>query len=156
MTEKLAKGRFRIGRWGAAFATTAAFTLTATPAMAAPAATAPTATAAITASCGAPKIDAWYDSDQYGSYLKVHFASPSGCGKGKRVNVFWGKIWCKSTKKLVYSSNVAGKTPIQTALKTLPPKSKCKSFYAEASITYSIPATTFDDSWHWNWGNAPA
>ncbi|MEU6245248.1 hypothetical protein GTW40_10330 [Streptomyces sp. SID4985] len=128
-----------------------------TPAEAAPAAG--PKTVAVAASCGNPVLKVWYDSDQFGTYLKAWFETARGCPKGRKVASLSGKIYCfKPKSKLVYSASVAGKkAPTSTLIKALPPKNKCKTFYAESVIVYKgASRTPFKDTWRWNWGGYPA
>ncbi|MGW1069336.1 hypothetical protein ACWD4F_33100 [Streptomyces aureus] len=109
--------------------------------------------------CGNPKLKVWYDSDQFGTYLKAWFETDRGCPRGRGVTSFWGKIHCFDPRpKMVYNDSVAGKrAPVSTIIKALPPKSQCKAFYAESTIVYSgggrVP---FKDTWRWKWGEYPA
>ncbi|MFD7405309.1 hypothetical protein ACFV7R_22105 [Streptomyces sp. NPDC059866] len=116
-------------------------------------ATMATATPAAAAGCGNPKLKVWYDSDQYGTYLKAWFKSSDGC----RTKVFnlLGQIYCTNPSKKVYEKNTSGRAPVETETKALPPKNKCKSFTAYAKIVY-YPNAEFDDRWSWKWGDYPA
>jgi hypothetical protein len=106
--------------------------------------------------CGAPAIDAWYDRDQFGVYLKVSFKTAKGCPKGRRVGNLNGEVYCKTTGKRVYLDNARGKAPLESEIKTMPSKKKCKSFFAMATIYYPPSAKDFTDQWHWRWGDYPA
>ncbi|MFF8407373.1 hypothetical protein ACF06P_37800 [Streptomyces sp. NPDC015684] len=151
-----------IARRGAIWGTVAAACLLTMGATTAPAQAAPDQSAAQRIHCGNPVLKVWYDQDQFGKYLKVWFQTARGCPKGRRVDNLGGQIYCKSPSghaKLVYRDNVMRtKAPAETITKTLPPKSKCKSFYAEAKVVYVVGSVTpvFKDSWHWNWGGYPA
>jgi len=139
--------------WGAA----AAACLLTTGAAATPAEAASVAVSGAALHCGAPVLKVWYDSDQFGTYLKAWFRSDPRCPKGaRRVENLSGQIYCKPHAALVYRERVAGKTPVEILMKALPPKSKCKSFYAEASVLYAGWQQTWTDKWKWNWGDYPA
>ncbi|MFF3406396.1 hypothetical protein ACFYW8_09305 [Streptomyces sp. NPDC002742] len=142
--------------WGAALAAgLMTMGAAATPAQATP--TAPASAAAV--HCGNPVLKVWYDSDQFGTYLKAWFETDRGCPRGRKVASLWGKIHCFDPRtKLVYSASVANKkAPTSTVIKALPPKSQCKAFYAESTIVYNgggrVP---FKDTWRWKWGEYPA
>ncbi|MFD8261383.1 hypothetical protein ACFV19_21165 [Streptomyces griseoluteus] len=113
---------------------------------------------AAAAGCSTPVLKVWYDSDQFGTYLKAWFETDRGCPKGRRVASLSGKIYCfKPKSKLVYSANVASKkAPASTLIQALPPKNKCKTFYAESTIVYTGSGRDFKDTWRWNWGGYPA
>lgn len=149
----MAGNRARRGvSWGAA----AAACLLTMGATTASAAAAPTSAAV---HCGNPVLKVWYDSDQFGTYLKAWFQTDRGCPRGRGVASLAGEIHCfKPQEKLVYKDQVAGKkAPAETITKALPPKSKCKTFYAKATIVYSSAGRVpFSDSWRWNWGDYPA
>ncbi|WP_343997980.1 hypothetical protein [Streptomyces thermocarboxydovorans] len=113
--------------------------------------TAPPAAAA--GGCGKPQLKIWYDSDQYGSYLKAWFRTKPGC-KAKVMGLH-GWIYCNKPAKKVYDKMTSGRAPVETETKTLPSKSKCKSFYAQARIIYYAD-TDFHDAWSWKWGDYPA
>lgn len=139
-------------RWITATACSLAMAFPATPAMAAQ-----NGDLSAAASCGAPEIDAWYDSDQSGTYLKVDFSTPPGCGKTRTVHALGAKIWCNPKGKVVYHETIANKrTPTKTLIRALPNKRECPRFYAEATVTYRGTTEAFEDTWHWNWGNYPA
>ncbi|MFJ8201514.1 hypothetical protein [Streptomyces sp. NPDC096152] len=142
--------------WGAA----AAASLLTIGAATAPAAAAPAASSSAAAiHCGNPVLKVWYDSDQFGTYLKAWFQTDRGCPRGRGVASLSGQIHCfKPHPKVVYRDNVANKkAPAQTIIKALPPKSKCKTFYAEATIVYkNAGRVPFRDTWRWNWGDYPA
>ncbi|MFE6624005.1 hypothetical protein [Streptomyces sp. NPDC057740] len=106
---------------------------------------------AAAAGCTSPKLKIWYDSDQYGSYLKAWFETNPGCTA--RVKFLRGQIFCDVGK--VYDKNVKGRAPIETEMKTLPPKSKCKKFVAKAVINYYV-GEDFEDMWTWKYGDYPA
>ncbi|GGN71923.1 hypothetical protein GCM10011579_048660 [Streptomyces albiflavescens] len=112
-----------------------------------------TATPAAAAGCGRPQLKVWYDSDQFGTYLKAWFKSPAGC----RTQVFSlkGQIYCGDPVKKVYDKTTSGRAPVETETKALPPKSKCKKFVATAKIVY-YPDVDFTDTWTWKWGDYPA
>ncbi|NGN67389.1 hypothetical protein G5C51_26225 [Streptomyces sp. A7024] len=137
---------------GLAFAV--ALTLTSpSPSMATQQQVLPTAAGA---TCGAPEIHAWYDSDQFGTYLKVWFSTPSGCKKGGPVAALNGKVRCMKTGKIVYNETETITTaPAETLIDALPSKRKCGSFYATAVVTY-VGASEHKDTWEWKWGNYPA
>jgi hypothetical protein len=149
-------------RRGAALGAAAAaclLTVGGAPASAQAAPAAASAASAATVHCGNPVLKVWYDSDQYGTYLKAWFRTDTGCPKGRGVSSLVGKIYCfKPKSKLVYSSSIAGKkAPAETATKALPAKSKCKSFYAEGTIVYKGGSRVpYKDTWRWNWGEYPA
>ncbi|MEW2269011.1 hypothetical protein GTY41_07230 [Streptomyces sp. SID685] len=150
-----------MGRRGAVWGAAAAVSVMFMGAASVPAEAASAPVQRLKVSCGNPELKVWYDSDQFGKYLKVWFQTAKGCPKGRRVDSLGGQIYCKSSSgpKLVYRENVTRKkAPVETLTKTLPSKSKCKSFYAEAKIAYKIGEITpvFKDTWHWNWGNYPA
>jgi hypothetical protein len=120
---------------------------------AAPAVAMPTNTVArVSAGCGAPQINAWYDSDQFGTYLKVDFSRKSSCRA--RVGSIKGEVVCKTTGKRVYYESEALKN--RTLIRALPSKSKCKSFWAQGTITYVGVPDNYQDSWQWAWGDYPA
>ncbi|MEU4484986.1 hypothetical protein AB0H94_08835 [Streptomyces purpurascens] len=104
------------------------------------------------AGCGGPKINAWYDSDQFGTYLKVDFSRKAGCRA--RVGSIKGEVVCKTTGKRVYYESEALKN--STIVRSLPSKSKCKSFWAQGTITYVAVSGSYQDTWQWEWGNYPA
>lgn len=146
----------RGGVWGAA----AAACLLTMGAATAPAEAAPVAASSAAIHCGNPILKAWYDSDQFGTYLKVWFQTDRGCPRGRGVANLGGQIYCKtrSGPKLVYRDSVANKkAPAETQTKALPPKSTCKSFWAEGTIIYrNVGRVPFRDTWRWNWGDYPA
>lgn len=120
---------------------------------------APAAPSAAAVHCGNPILKVWYDSDQFGTYLKAWFETDRGCPRGRGVASLAGKIHCfKPAPKVVYSDSIAGeRAPAETVTKALPPKSKCKEFYAEATIVYQgAGRTPFKDTWRWKWGEYPA
>src|SRR4051794_30784076 len=86
-----------------------------------------TAQAAPAAHCGRPILKVWYDSDQFGTYLKAWFETDTGCPRGRRVASLVGKIHCfKPAPKVVYSDSIASeRAPAETLIKELPPKNKC-------------------------------
>ncbi|MEU9661177.1 hypothetical protein [Streptomyces chartreusis] len=112
-----------------------------------------TATPAAAAGCTAPKLKVWYDSDQFGTYLKAWFETNRGCTA--RVQKLWGQIYCGDPVKKVYDKSAMGRAPLETEMKTLPPKSRCKKFVAKAVINYYV-GEDFDDMWTWKWGDYPA
>jgi hypothetical protein len=146
----------RAGRAVAAAACALAMGVVAAPAAEAAPVAAPAA--AVKGTCGAPELKAWYDSDQFGTYLKVWFKTAKGCKKGRKIANFSGDIYCVTTKKRVYRVNVASKkAPYSTVIKGMPPKNKCKQFWATSTIVYSdAKRTPFKDTWRWNWGDHPA
>lgn len=117
-----------------------------------PAMAAPTAGVVTARGCGAPKINAWYDSDQFGTYLKVDFSRKSTCHG--RVATIKGEVDCKTTHKRVYYESEVLKN--STITRSLPGKGECKSFWAQGTITYVGMTLNFQDTWQWNWGNYPA
>jgi hypothetical protein len=142
----------RKGRKGGAIALVSlvALVATSTPALA-------SETSSARGRCGNPVIDVWYDSDQYGRYMKVDFGTAKGCPRGRKVFGLAGKIWCRSGPKkgdVVYFNRTSGKAPLSTITKSLPPKRKCGSFYAESQIRFVTQ--DYLDEWHWKWGNYPA
>ncbi|MBN0046428.1 hypothetical protein JS756_20450 [Streptomyces actuosus] len=144
---------------GAVFGAAAAASLLTMGASTATAQTAPTVASAAAVHCGKPILKVWYDSDQFGTYLKAWFETDKGCPKGRGVASLSGTIHCfKPKSKVVYRDSIAGKkAPASTLIKALPPKSKCKSFYAEATIVYQYAGRVpFKDTWRWNWGDYPA
>ncbi|MES9521429.1 hypothetical protein [Streptomyces capoamus] len=153
-----------IARRGAAWGAAAAACLLTMGAASAPAEASPAPASNLRISCGNPELKVWYDQDQLGKYLKVWFQTPRGCPRGRRVDNLGGQIYCKSPSghaKLVYRDNVMRtKAPAETITKALPPKSKCKSFYAEAKVVYMVldghTTPVYKDTWHWNWGEYPA
>ena len=112
-----------------------------------------TATPAAAAGCGAPQLRVWYDSDQFGTYLKAWFRTRPGCTA--KVFSLRGNIYCINPTKKVYEKATSGTAPVETETKTLPPKNKCKSFSANAKIIY-YPDMDFSDAWTWKWGDYPA
>ncbi|MFG2366920.1 hypothetical protein ACGFY3_35700 [Streptomyces mirabilis] len=102
--------------------------------------------------CGAPSINVWYDADQFGKYLKVDFSRKSGCRAS--VGSIKGEVVCKTTGKRVYYESEARKN--STVTQALPDKSKCKSFWAQGTMTYLGVGGYYQDSWQWTWGNYPA
>lgn len=119
-----------------------------------------TGAAAPKAGCGTPVLKAWYDSDQFGTYLKVWFETPKGCAKGTSVSSLSGNVNCTSGPskgKRVYQEKKSGKAPLSTLTRSLPAKSKCGSFHATAGIGYTLGGgKIWEDAWTWKWGNAPA
>ncbi|MFJ8358521.1 hypothetical protein [Streptomyces sp. NPDC093984] len=150
------------GNWtrrGAAWGATAAACLLTMGAATAPAAATPAAASAAAVHCGNPILKVWYDSDQFGTYLKAWFETDRGCPRGREVASLAGQIHCfKPRPKVVYRDNIADKkAPASTLVKALPPKSECKTFYAEATIVYKHAGRVpFKDTWRWNWGEYPA
>lgn len=146
----------RMGRAAAAAACAMAMGVVAAPA--ADAAPVAPAVAAVKAKCGATDLKAWYDKDQDGTFLKVWFQTAKGCKKGRKISSLVGEIYCVTTKKRVYRQNVAAKkAPYSTLIQALPPKNKCKDFWAKSSIVYSNAKTVvFKDTWRWKWGDQPA
>lgn len=122
-----------------------------------PAAASPAGASGATVHCGAPKLEVWYDSDQFGTYLKAYFRSDPRCPRGVRhVENLSGTIYCKPNGGRVYRERVSGGTPVETIVKALPTKSKCQSFYAEGSILYRGWTQPYKDTWQWKWGDYPA
>ena len=113
-----------------------------------------TAPPAAAAGCTAPKLKVWYDSDQFGTYLKAWFESNPGCTA--RVKLLRGQIYCADPTKKVYEEQVGpGRAPLETEISALPPKDKCKKFIANAKIDYYV-GQDFTDTWTWKWGDYPA
>ncbi|MFE0256099.1 hypothetical protein [Streptomyces sp. NPDC059010] len=109
---------------------------------------------AAAAGCTSPKLKVWYDSDQFGTYLKVWFESNPGCTA--RVKFLKGQIWCGDPVKKVYNEYVGpGRAPLETEMHTLPPKNKCKKLVAKGQIDYYV-GEDFSDMWTWKWGDYPA
>ncbi|MER6028073.1 hypothetical protein [Streptomyces sp. NPDC001851] len=153
-----------VRRRGAVWAAAAAVGMLTMGAASVPAEAAAAPAPGLKVSCGNPEIKVWYDSDQFGKYLKVWFQTAKGCPRGRNVDNLGGQIYCTSPSghaKLVYRDNVTRvKAPVETLTKALPPKSQCKSFYAEAKVVYRISDShltpVYKDTWHWNWGEYPA
>ncbi|MFQ3557227.1 hypothetical protein QZN11_10570 [Streptomyces gramineus] len=147
----------RLTGWGAAVAAGLLVTgMGVLPAQAEPAAVSTSAAV----HCGKPVLKVWYDRDQFGTYLKVWFQTDGGCPKGRKVSNLGGKIHCfEPHAKLLYHESVVNKkAPTETITKAMPPKNKCKSFYAESTIVYKVGGArpAYKDSWRWNWGEYPA
>ncbi|MEU2717852.1 hypothetical protein [Streptomyces sp. NPDC007205] len=153
-----------VGRRGAVWAAAAAVSMLTMGAASVPAEAAAAPAPGLKVSCGSPELKVWYDSDQFGKYLKVWFQTAKGCPRGRQVDNLGGQIYCKSPSgraKLVYRDSVMrAKAPVETLTKALPPKNQCKSFYAEAKVVYRIGDShltpVYKDTWHWNWGEYPA
>lgn len=137
-------------RGAAAVGSSLVLLLAASPAMASPSGgIAPAAPRG----CGKPQINVWYDSDQFGTYLKVDFSRKSSCHAG--VAALKATVYCQSHAGRVYDEHVGGEP--RTVTRSLPSKSKCSSFYATAKIVYyAQPSENYTDSWRWDWGNYPA
>ncbi|WP_018654992.1 hypothetical protein [Actinomadura flavalba] len=155
-TRERRPGRARTGRLIGAGALLAAGAL----AVPAPAAAAPgPAPVAAAATCGDPEFKVWYDSDQYGKYLKVWFQTAKGCPKSKKVGQLTGSVYCKAGKKKnkrVYYATARGNPKVETLIAALPPKSQCSKFLATGTIHYLPSAKEYKDDWAFTWGNYPA
>ena len=109
------------------------------------------------ASCsGAPTIDLWYDSDQYGSYAKVSFSqSATGCSGPRAIEV---QVFCQEPALgTVYqerSQDAAG--PVQFPTGALP--ADCQQFRAHGvtSTPGYDSSINKEDSWSWAKDQFPA